>query len=1486
MNSLRKSVSIVMVTCFFGTSTGLPEASHALARPILSSPFIIPKEFGQISATYAPLGQSPRIVLIQDFHAHYQTQKNIAEILNVLAGKREKTLPFALAMEGASGPVDTSVLGLFPNRAIREVAADYLMHEGELTGAEYFAAMRGITQGLVGVEEAAAYTLHRELFRKTYTDRERLVRLLEGLQVSIARLRHQTYTGSLKAFQKKWEALENGEMSLPEAIEWLDQTAKPLGLDVDSLKNLQANDAVYDRLSILAYQLKSQLATTLQEKDLVQVDHDLTLLVRVSQLQATEQEVRSFAPRMNQFVEFARAMVKNTSSREWRNLISSSIDYYALAMARNEPMVENTLKLIAGPATQPAGSSHGAPPMAVLVAGGFHTAPITHLLKDQQIPYVVITPEMGEVSESDHPLYVKRLRGDHLTVPQVMAAAPRLNAAVQMASKNSTNHKSDTLAVGIAATAGVLYLSSLVSATGLSLDQFTRTFLDYANDPHIASIALQLKVLVGGAALGMAWRGPHLSDTGRRKVDPNNPADYDTMGSVPPVRQEEYASREQRVNISPLGRRFHVIFPNEQAVKQLSEAALVLKLARSTDAYQPKRRFMFEGSEIKLEDPTQPKPLKPEDQAIDAIKDAAAKLHLSRSFVEELLKDIPGLVKLTGETTFKGAVDAFIENALREAAARTIFIEELRLLRLAGSQSETFSVPASYAAGLEQTVKESGQKIGLTPEQIDRFIAAGYRSDKDIAAAMLEAGLELKVLPESVRQIKEQLSILKPSSGSGLVPMIGWLLLGLGAAWWAAHFGGEAIAFAIMVPFARLESPSLQLKILDLYRRNNDEISRVAQEKGLRNPVPEGEVNRNINHVLRVVEMVKFVKQVWNPQPHQKDPISDKQLNHMVLAALYHDLGKWNSADFELLEVLYAPRIYDRDSEEMKYVRQVLERHEEYADDLAKDGGVDVPPPVYQLLEYMRSGKLLPGADRHVALMGGIVLACDIFDAMTDVGRHYQNQVIRSDTRVIPEMMGAELLRKMNQEDPYGLVPFMVRLYKTPAFQILVEESIMQQAEAYYAEGAAALIPYASNPNSTDVLVGLRNHAVEAYHLYLSMRSPALWPESLQFKNVRFDFLNPTTLHSLFVSAALIVNTTALPELHQLILNLLIFVGGLATFFSSSSPDTAKQPRPAKRLTVVLVEDDDGFRQMAKSMLEDDFQVVVFSNGYDAWDYLQSHEADVLVTDLEMPIMDGKELIDNVKTAGHSMPIFLLTSHTGALRQQVKEKYPEVYVLEKPDPLVLGDVIQQKLKKIDGRGGAAARPVAHNDVKNLVRARRYNQALQGMVGILINALLWPLIKNHLRNEFSDMAKQANGLLAAAGLGEVTFKELGGSLWRRLTVFGDFEGKTVSVNLLLTGDPKLRTFIHEALHVLNLKMSEVQVIEMTDELLRRHREAERALPAQISLGARVLQRARLKVNPADFLSILPQMIHALPLKPKQSKDLSTRVQRARLYLIQA
>lgn len=366
-------------------------AARAEALPSPWPPFNLqpPSHLGRLTDTFrADNPSAPWVILIQDLHAHYGVQKNIAGLLQFLSDRLNAgtgTLPFGLAVEGAAGPVDNSVLTQYPDGAVRAAATDYLLREAEITGADAFAVRRGLPHAIVGVENPAFYQVNRTLFRQSLTGRTALAAALEGIAADLAALSRSVYPRELKAFE--WAHAQQPDYA-------------------GELRMAQG-----------------------QARDLVRVRHDVDLLRRVANLQATEAEVREFAPRLKEFMALARTLVAGSGRRpagaidavRLRSLISASIDYYVMAMARNAPMVDNTLALTS--ATRP----------AVLIAGGFHTAPLTQLLRERHVNYVVLTPAVDRLTDADRALYLKRLSGNYLSEDDMLTAARQRSRHFRMA---------------------------------------------------------------------------------------------------------------------------------------------------------------------------------------------------------------------------------------------------------------------------------------------------------------------------------------------------------------------------------------------------------------------------------------------------------------------------------------------------------------------------------------------------------------------------------------------------------------------------------------------------------------------------------------------------------------------------------------------------------------------------------------------------------------------------------------------------------------------------------------------------------------------------------------------------------------------------------------------------------------------------------------------------------------------------------------------
>jgi CheY-like chemotaxis protein len=82
--------------------------------------------------------------------------------------------------------------------------------------------------------------------------------------------------------------------------------------------------------------------------------------------------------------------------------------------------------------------------------------------------------------------------------------------------------------------------------------------------------------------------------------------------------------------------------------------------------------------------------------------------------------------------------------------------------------------------------------------------------------------------------------------------------------------------------------------------------------------------------------------------------------------------------------------------------------------------------------------------------------------------------------------------------------------------------------------------------------------------------------------------------------------------------------------------------------TCVLLDDDADFRLLMERLLahrRPGLACVSFSNGIDALDYLAGHQADFVITDFRMPIMDGLQFISHLRTAGRRVPIVMISGN-------------------------------------------------------------------------------------------------------------------------------------------------------------------------------------------------------------------------------------------------
>jgi len=108
--------------------------------------------------------------------------------------------------------------------------------------------------------------------------------------------------------------------------------------------------------------------------------------------------------------------------------------------------------------------------------------------------------------------------------------------------------------------------------------------------------------------------------------------------------------------------------------------------------------------------------------------------------------------------------------------------------------------------------------------------------------------------------------------------------------------------------------------------------------------------------------------------------------------------------------------------------------------------------------------------------------------------------------------------------------------------------------------------------------------------------------------------------------------------------------------------------------TILVVEDDPTIAEILRILLEDDgCDIIVAANGQEALDALEAGQPDLVTLDLNLPDMDGLELLGQFGGA----PVIVLSARAYVPRDQGNI----IAVLEKPfDATRLGDAVQGALK--------------------------------------------------------------------------------------------------------------------------------------------------------------------------------------------------------------
>jgi two-component system, sensor histidine kinase and response regulator len=134
-------------------------------------------------------------------------------------------------------------------------------------------------------------------------------------------------------------------------------------------------------------------------------------------------------------------------------------------------------------------------------------------------------------------------------------------------------------------------------------------------------------------------------------------------------------------------------------------------------------------------------------------------------------------------------------------------------------------------------------------------------------------------------------------------------------------------------------------------------------------------------------------------------------------------------------------------------------------------------------------------------------------------------------------------------------------------------------------------------------------------------------------------------------------------------------------------PERGPRERGMRTMKIILAEDNAVNRKLATTLLEKQgHTVIVTENGREALDVLERGRADVILMDLQMPVMDGFEAIRAIRTkeqrSGDHLPIVALTAHAmQGDRERCLQAGADDYVTKPIRTADLFDAIERVVKQ-------------------------------------------------------------------------------------------------------------------------------------------------------------------------------------------------------------
>ena len=134
--------------------------------------------------------------------------------------------------------------------------------------------------------------------------------------------------------------------------------------------------------------------------------------------------------------------------------------------------------------------------------------------------------------------------------------------------------------------------------------------------------------------------------------------------------------------------------------------------------------------------------------------------------------------------------------------------------------------------------------------------------------------------------------------------------------------------------------------------------------------------------------------------------------------------------------------------------------------------------------------------------------------------------------------------------------------------------------------------------------------------------------------------------------------------------------------FAAGDTDSGPRPIPSGKETILLAEDEESVRKLLRHILDSSgYHIIEAADGREAWRLFQENaEAiDLLLTDIIMPGMNGRELFQRAQTAKPGLKVIYMSGYTEDVLVNMGPAGPDVTFLAKPLKL---DVLSTTIREV------------------------------------------------------------------------------------------------------------------------------------------------------------------------------------------------------------